>query len=55
MNRRARLLAGATAVVLLLSGCSLVDGATGADRTPTTSVSPQSPPPGSESLAACCG
>ena len=51
MNRRARLLAGATAVVLLLSGCSLVDGATGADRTPTTSVSPQSPPPGSESLA----
>lgn len=50
MSRRVPALAGVLAV-LLLAGCSIVDSVTGTDRTPTTSVSPLPPPPGSEALA----
>ena len=51
MTRRATALAGATAVALLLSGCSLVEGATGGTRTSSAAVSPQRPPAGLEALA----
>ena len=43
--------AGALAVVTALAGCSLVDGIGGSGPRPSVSVTPQSPPPGSEALA----
>ncbi|MGG5259968.1 alpha/beta hydrolase [Phycicoccus avicenniae] len=49
--RPSALLAGAVAVTTLLSGCSLVGGATEDEPAPSVSVSPQSPPAGSEALA----
>ncbi|MFQ6172233.1 alpha/beta hydrolase [Oryzobacter sp. R7] len=59
MTRRTSALAGASAAVLavlaVLSGCSLVEDATGGDRGPAATVTPQGPPPGSESLAAFYG
>lgn len=59
MTRRAPALTGVTAAALaaltLLSGCSLVERTTGGGRTPAASVTPQSPPPGSEPLAAFYG
>ncbi len=52
MTRRASALAGATALALLLSGCTVIEGVTGRGGPPSTSVSPQSPPPGAQELAA---
>ena len=46
-------LAGATAALLALSGCSLADAFGGSAR--TVSVTPQAPPPGSEPLASFYG
>src|SRR5688572_3452476 len=52
MTRRlAAALAGVTASLLVLSGCSMLDGLGGAVGAPPVTVSPQSPPPGAEALA----
>ena len=50
-RRRVVALVGATVTALVLSGCSVLDGIRDSGSTPSVSVSPQSPPPGSESLA----
>ncbi|HET6967711.1 MAG TPA: alpha/beta hydrolase [Ornithinibacter sp.] len=54
IRRRVAALAGATVALLVLSGCSFVDGSRGSS-VPSVSVSPQSPPPGSEALASFYG
>ena len=53
IRRRVAALAGATVSLLVLSGCSLVEGIGGS--APEISVTPQSPPPGSEPLASFYG
>ena len=50
IRRRVAALSGATVALLVLSGCSVVDGIRGSSA-PSVSVSPQTPPPGSEDLA----
>jgi pimeloyl-ACP methyl ester carboxylesterase len=50
-RRRVTALVGATVTALLLSGCSVLDGVRGSGSVPSVSVTPQSPPPGSEALA----
>ncbi|HSO66016.1 MAG TPA: alpha/beta hydrolase [Ornithinibacter sp.] len=52
-RRRVAALAGATVALFVLSGCSLADAVGGG--APSVSVTPQSPPPGSESLASFYG
>ena len=51
MSRRVAALVGATVTAMVLSGCSVLDGMADSGSAPSVSVSPQSPPPGSESLA----
>ncbi|HYN68529.1 MAG TPA: alpha/beta hydrolase [Ornithinibacter sp.] len=52
MSRRlAVALVGATVTSLVLSGCSVFDGIGGSGSAPSVSVTPQGPPPGSESLS----
>ena len=46
IRRRAAALSGATVALLVLSGCSVVDGIRGSGPAPSVSVTPQSPPPG---------
>ncbi|HEU5242456.1 MAG TPA: alpha/beta hydrolase [Ornithinibacter sp.] len=53
IRRRVAALAGATATLLVLSGCALADAVGGS--VPPVSVTPQSPPPGSEALASFYG
>ncbi len=50
-SRRVAALVGATATALVLTGCSVIDGIGGSGSDPSVSVTPQSPPPGSEALA----
>ena len=42
---------GATVAALVLSGCSVIDDIRGSGPAPSISVTPQSPPPGSEALS----
>jgi pimeloyl-ACP methyl ester carboxylesterase len=51
IRRRAAALSGATVALLVLSGCSVVDGIRGSGAAPSVSVTPQSPPPGAEALS----
>ena len=53
IRRRVAALAGATATLLVLSGCALAEAVGGS--APSVSVTPQSPPPGSEELASFYG
>ncbi len=48
---RVAALVGTTAAALVLSGCSVIGGIAGSDSAPSVSVTPQSPPPGSEALS----
>ncbi len=50
-HRRVAALVGATVTALVLSGCSVIDGIRGSEPAPSVSVTPQSPPPGSEALS----
>jgi pimeloyl-ACP methyl ester carboxylesterase len=50
-KRRVAALVGATVTALVLGGCSVVDGLGGSGSAPSVSVTPQSPPPGSEALS----
>ena len=50
-RRRVAVLAGVTAAALALSGCSVIDGLGGSEGAPSVAATPQSPPPGAESLA----
>jgi len=52
IRRRVAAISAATVTLLVLSGCSVVDQAGGTSTAASTSVTPQSPPPGSEALAA---
>src|SRR5688572_8877229 len=54
IRRRVAALCAATVALLGVSGCSIVTGDGGSGR-PAVSVSPQSPPAGSEALAAFYG
>jgi pimeloyl-ACP methyl ester carboxylesterase len=50
-HRRVAALVGATVTALVLSGCSVIDGLRDSGSVPSVSISPQSPPPGSEALS----
>src|SRR4051794_5273965 len=54
IRRRVAALSGATVALLVLSGCSVVAGM-GGSPAPAVSVTPQSPPPGSEDLGSFYG
>ena len=54
IRRRVAALSGATVALLVLSGCSVVAGI-GGSPAPAVSVTPQSPPPGSEDLGSFYG
>src|SRR6478752_8686695 len=51
IRRRVAALSGATVALLLLSGCSVIDGIRDSGSVPSVSVTPQSPPPGAEALS----
>ncbi len=48
---RVAALVGTAVAALVLSGCSVVDGLNDSGSAPSVSVTPQSPPPGSEALS----
>ncbi len=48
---RVAALAGTTVAALILSGCSFIEGSGASASTPSVSITPQSPPPGSEALS----
>ena len=51
IRRRVAALSGATVALLVLSGCSVIDGIRDSGSVPSVSVTPQSPPPGAEALS----